>query len=289
MAHLQRIATHLAEMRDWVTSEAAKGDRHTLDETIDSVIYIITRNPRSLDSSSSIASIDHYLHDLWHMFIEAAKGYHSDNPMQDRLIHQILYVREIGTLSQGVASNEDPSAVAAASNGQRVWSDLPYLAQDVNQTWREHLHLSMDHRCNLASWIARAAAVGICQDALVGCALRLFRDTLETLRKISDADINREVSIESLVPALNAWMYYAGHKLRRASEKQLDQPSWEPSELGELAQEAGVVGHGFSIPRWDFWETRLRQVAQLSQGGTAELALGVADHMQSLAEVNYLM
>src|SRR5271170_955937 len=69
------------------------------------------------------------LHDLWYLLINAAKVTGADDPLQDRLLIQVLYARELGTLkwtSASSDSNDMESHIALTSNG-RIWTDLPFL------------------------------------------------------------------------------------------------------------------------------------------------------------------
>ena len=64
--------------------------------------------------------------------------------------------------------------------------------------------MTTDQRRNLASFIARLAAVGVCGNTLTGCAVLLFRDLLETLRKITTlesttSETELQISIEELL------------------------------------------------------------------------------------------
>jgi hypothetical protein len=288
MANTQAVEKHFAKMRDWIISEGAKGDAHSLDETISSAIYAII-GQATLQGRSY--SLDNNLHEFWHMFIEAAKNYHCDNPKQYKLVHQILYVREIGTLLCSVPQDGERQCLAAeVSNGQKIWSDLPYLVQDVNKVWLEDsLNMSTDHRCNFASWIARLAAVGVCGDAFTGCALVLFRDALETPRRVTVADDGLEVPIQDFLPALNAWLYYASHKLWLMSVKSFRTLDPEMLGLGLLVKESVITCDAFSTSRWDFWRTRLIQISVSSTEEVAVLALALANQMKYDAELRTLV
>lgn len=82
-----------------------------------------------------------------------------------------------------------------------------------------------------------------------GCALILFRDTLELPRRVTAADSGLEVPIEDLLPALNAWIYYASHKLWLLSLKSFSKLPPEILEVGELAKGEGFTYGGFNTLR----------------------------------------
>ncbi len=71
-------------------AEALKGNSNSLDEHIYSAIYAIDGRVHSMDPP---LILDYDIHDLWHLFIEAAKNYDIDNTKQDKLVFQILYIR----------------------------------------------------------------------------------------------------------------------------------------------------------------------------------------------------
>lgn len=104
-------------MRDWVVSEGAKGDNNSLDTTINSAIYAIIGRIKSL---SQLRDLDDNLHDFWHMFIDAAKNLHCDNPRQDKLVYQVLYLKEIGTLARNIPKDGGQGLIAETSNGQKL-------------------------------------------------------------------------------------------------------------------------------------------------------------------------
>jgi len=126
--------------------------------------------------------------------------------------------------------------VATASNGQKVWVDLPYLADDLRKRWIEHSNMAFQQRINLAAFTARLASVGVCGNALGPCALLLFRDALEVPRMLAKSnpatlDAN-QVSIEELLPAVNAWMTVASYKLINLTPRSVNEYAVEDSSFG---------------------------------------------------------
>lgn len=147
--------------------EAAKGDENTLDITIDSAIHITgTRSHHPLLA-------DHKIHGFWYNFIKAAKFFTCNNPKQNTLVRQVLYVREIGMVTAKVRETD---AILQTSDGQKAWSDLPCLIEDLETACADD-SMSATHRINLQSFIARLTSVGICGDAgeiVSGCGSHLW-------------------------------------------------------------------------------------------------------------------
>lgn len=126
-------------------------------------------------------------HDLWYMLIKAAKVTSVKDASQDRLVISVLYARELGTLKWALASgdqNDSELQIALTSHG-RIWTDLPFLAKDMQEAWREFLMLQSEERHNLEGFVARLAAL----DSLSLCRIWLLRETLETPRRLTTSEI----------------------------------------------------------------------------------------------------
>jgi len=215
--------------------------------------------------------IDYDIHMLWDLFIEAAKGYGKDNTKQNQFALQVLYVREMGTLTCG-----DQRMVAQASNGQKIWSDLPWFEEDFCIAWADE-KMSVDQRSNLASLMARLAAVGVGGNCFTGAALTLFRNVLETAD--SATQNKQEVSTYDPLPFVATWLFYCPHKLRFLALKSVKNFRSEDAALGPLAIKAGVVNEGFSVLRWEFWTKRIVELGQSKDEKVAELAASLVDTM----------
>lgn len=86
--------------------------------------YILNVNHRYTAFTKPIILFEWDMHDLWYIIIQAAKVTNADDPAQDRLVAQLLYAREMGTLRRRTISTEEE---AITSDGLRIWTDLPYL------------------------------------------------------------------------------------------------------------------------------------------------------------------
>jgi hypothetical protein len=202
------------------------------------------------------------LHDLWYTIIQAAKNYDHFNAKQDTLLRQILSAREMGTLTRTVMIGGSNETVIAQTSAGRIWSGLPFLRQDIRDAWKESLDLSIDHRRNLAAFIAKLVSVGTCNDGLAGCALLTFRDALETPRRLTASENGSEVPVADLLPAVAAWLLSASDKLIALSSTAFHEFDPEFAVLGELAHNAQVTPGGFSPARWKFWKGRLELISQ---------------------------
>jgi len=229
------------------------------------------------------------LHDLWYMLIKAAKVTGADDPLQDRLLIQVLYARELGTLkwtSASSDSNDMESHIALTSNG-RIWTDLPFLAGDIQEVWSKFLSIKSQERVNLAAFIAKLTALGVCGDALSLCAISLLRETLETQRRLTASESGSDVPVAELLPAVNAWLEHAGHKLIALSNN-----SFNNFELKEsvLARDANISSGGFNPTRWLFWKQRLEALSQCDDEIVARGALfGFRIMSQRLLEIESAM
>jgi len=175
----------------------------------------------------------------------------------------ILRAREMGTLSQTISGiNGAQNTVITQTSDGNIWTDLPFLVKGFHAAWADSNKLSVEHRKNLSSFLARLVAIGICNNALAGCALMAFRDALETPIPLETSHSNSGRTLEDLLPALHMWLLFAPDKLIRLSEEKFDLQNPETALPGKLALDAGITEGGFSPPRWRFWKTRLEALVQ---------------------------
>ena len=261
---LQSAEKYWTMFRESIAEEAAKGDENTLDITVSSAIFASGtkyHHPLLLDLE---------MHAFWYVYIEAAKNFTHDNPKQDKLVRYILYMREIGIVQEG-------GTTLQTSNGQKVWSDLPYLVTDLEKACADDSMLAT-HRINLHSFIARLAGVGVCGDGRTGCALLLLRDAFET------PDSNKKVPIKDLLPAISGWADYAPHKLasviKHSSNGMLSPEVLVP---GKLCQDIGITSGGWNTSRWAFWR---EQVEAITRSGEEELALEASSLLEKMVMID---
>jgi len=257
-------------LKEKIDQEASKGDQNELLDTISSVIYAPgTRFHHPL-------LLDYEIHGFWYTISAAAKSFTECNPQQDTLVSRILYVREIGIVTDKI-EGEDTEVILRTSNGQGIWSDLPYLLSDLESACTD-TSMSPTETLNLHSFIARLASVGVCGNLLTGCALRLFRDALET---------QRTSLIKSLLPAIRIWVFYASHKLGAVIKSRFgegNELSAELTAVSELCRDAGVKANGFSTARWAFWEKRLEVMKMSDEEEISVEAASILNMMAMIAD-----
>ncbi|KAG6301525.1 hypothetical protein E4U09_005115 [Claviceps aff. purpurea] len=231
-----------------------------------------------LTSTYTLSSIEGYLHDAWDEFIHAALLQPADSAELDRLVTLILEVRELGGLSK-----QGEQEAAVMSHGQRLWTDLPFLAEDLYAFWsKESDALTAAQRASLAAFTGKLCAVGVCAPALARCALWLFKRAFET-------EISAETMAEML-PACREWFFYGNTtlvKLCRDNHGSGASGDGDGDGDGALETPGPLVTdaetkkrRGFSIARWLLWRRCAGQMyaARLGQasGEAAELSTEVS-------------
>ncbi|KAG6184879.1 hypothetical protein E4U27_000797 [Claviceps purpurea] len=229
-----------------------------------------------LTSTYTLSSIEGYLHDAWDEFIHAALLQPADSAELDRLVTLILEVRELGGLSK-----QGEQEAAVMSNGQRLWTDLPFLAEDLYAFWsKESDALTAAQRASLAAFTGKLCAVGVCAPALARCALWLFKRAFET-------EISAETMTEML-PACREWFFYGNTTLvKLCRDNHGSGASGDGDGDGALETPGPLVTdaetkkrRGFSIARWLLWRRCAGQMyaARLGQasGEAAEVSAEVS-------------
>jgi len=234
---LEQSEIYWAALREQYDQEALRGDSNELLDTIASAIWATgTRFHHPF-------LLDHKIHGFWYLVIAAAKSFHGDNPRQDTLVTRVLYIRELGIVTDKIIP-ENTEVILQTSNGQRIWSDLLYLLSDLESACTD-ASLSLMATFNLHSFVARLASVGVCGNLLTSCALQVFREALET----------PSANLERLLPAIRTWVFYAPYKLGAVVKSRLgegNELSEEVASVGDLCREARITTSGLSSARWAF-------------------------------------
>ncbi|KAM5458262.1 hypothetical protein MaudCBS49596_000175 [Microsporum audouinii] len=235
-----------------------------------------------LDNQSTASEIEGRLHDLWDELIHAARTTPALNPEHDRLVVLIMKVRELGPFpvnqkDRDVLPPAEIRDTATLPNGERLWVDLPYLVQEIQDSWiNESMGFSSAERQSLAVLTAKLCAVGICSDSLSHCALWLFKEALETERpdisslpsaRLGDgSEEDSRPTILDLLPACLEWLKHNNTKLAKLSLVNYD-PGNSTADAdgllttpGELAIKSNVRQPGFSLARWLFWRQRFKDL-----------------------------
>jgi hypothetical protein len=320
IANRMRISAIAREDREQLVLQ--DGDGNMMWQSAWSMMSSINSRFAAADSVSAPdpALLDIDMHDLWHTYWHGAVNTAPDSPKLDRLALQIIQSREQGTLA--VTTNSGnlgiAAAVAVTSEGYRIWTDLPFLVQDMTAHWIHNCAvMSSAERLSGAQFLALLAAAGTAaDDALCGIALVVLREALETPRGLGHLtargpDPNRQLqdlSIADLLPPTNAWIFTAGRKLVQLSDVKWKRCPADVGKLGELvlAQSATTdptfadvalpTHEGFSPQRWTWWLRRLEQLATLAsqdplagevhdgQRSLVSLIRGMMDNMVLIAE-----
>jgi len=241
------------------------------------------------------------LHNLWYLFIGAAKVTPTDEAAADRLAVQVLVAREMGLLGrlEGPGTERQVAHMSEAASGalSRMWVDLPFLVTDLREAWREAMvgssPMPSDQLVNLAGFTARLVAFGVCEAELSQCGLLLLREALETPRPVlqdDDVSDNDDIPLSHFMPALLAWLRHGSYKLfglcarGHASASSTDdaespEDRWVTAGplLSTSSPEHGERLSGFSMTRWEFWKQRLDEVAG-DHGALEKSVQGQAKH-----------
>jgi hypothetical protein len=256
------------------------------------------------DHTADLTFIEDSLHDAWDELFYIAKGTPCDSSEHDRLLVLVMTVRELGkfTRQRKCTTSASVEDVAVVSNGQQLWVDLPYLAQDLQSFWfNESMDLPMTERKNLAVLTSKLCATGVCSVELASCALWIFKEVLETDRTVKEGSQSPPPSLSDLLPACIEWLNYGNFKLALLSADNCN-PAIEgdnkiPTSAGPLAVRANITQQGFSVARWVFWRKRLgelylsgdQEVAKSARKGFEIMALtGLAIGLQIPGEHKYL-
>jgi len=231
-----------------------------------------TRYPYELD-----------LHELWYWVVQSAKYVSADHPAQNRLACQLLHTREIGLLlrkfgPKNAEEEETRGARVATTSDGNIWSDLPFLVEEVQAAWSMSANFPSVERNNLTAFIARLTSVGVCDPELGLVAIWDLRDTLETSqpltgrRQANTSDSEQQLpNAAGLLPAAMPWFLYCGHKIETL--RLLEQDFGSDSETGELAERVNVTPNsGFIVARWAFWRDRLEEISRCGDEEVAPLA-----------------
>jgi hypothetical protein len=240
-----------------------KQDPYTLSKRARVFIRSITDRYTNSDHDIGIFEVD--LHDLWYMFIQAAKAIPEEEPAADQLACQVLRARNFGAISRvGSGMGATSGEQAITSTQQRIWVDLPFLVDALQCAWAAtSSDMTAVERRNLAGFTARLASFGIYTDELISCALGSFAKALE---------FSPEAEIADQVPVLVAWLRHCGFEILSASARGYESTKTQAvSTPGDLfARRNAEAGPAFTIARWDFWKQRFNELQHGSASDTVE-------------------
>lgn len=183
-----------------------------------------------------------------------------------------------------------------------MWIDLPFLVSDLRDTWIGSVGtMTVTERENLAGFTARLTALGICHPQLTSCALVLFREALETPRRVVETDEleagtgqANESPLSDFLPAVVAWLRHGSYKiLTLCAQGYLPLGEDNSVEEGErwdrvgplLAGSKGKHEPGFHMARWQFWKDGLLEVEQTARDKTVAEQGRMCAHMMESWEL----
>ncbi|KAM0256146.1 hypothetical protein ACHAQJ_005123 [Trichoderma viride] len=285
----------------------SEGDRESIDEAIrqkdfnglessahNKIAYISEGYSRDGNPAEAFKII---LQDLWYLYYQVGKNVPYSSPEQEKWILHILQARGQGHLTrQAQASNDGDNnrfEIATTSAGI-IWEDLPFFTADMTNFWvKDCATMSATQRINFSHFLAKLVSTGI-DDNLCGIALLVFHDVFETVRPIGSlGDQSNEnphgalqdLTIAALLPAAQAWLHSADHKIIQLSDKLWNNPTvigqsettFTKSELGRKSSAA------FSPWRWMYWLKRLEEIKEEAErAGEDTLAKSVLDTMERM-------
>ncbi|KAG5978465.1 hypothetical protein E4U55_006176 [Claviceps digitariae] len=236
-------------------------------------------------STYTLGGIEGFLHDAWDEFIHAAMLHPADSAELDRLVTLVLEVRELGVFSQKCPAHENANAQsvpdtreekqeekeAIMSNGQRLWTNLPFLASDMYGFWsKESGALTGTQRGSLAAFTSKLCSAGVCAPELARCAVWLFAQALET-------ELPSETMVEML-PACEEWFCYSKTTLvkmcrdNHGAGSSAENDNAMSGAVGPLVTDAETRQRGsFSIARWLFWRKRAGHIYADGSGHVSRL------------------
>jgi hypothetical protein len=250
---------------------------------------ILSLGASYIDHQINLDQFGKHIRDLWDELIHLAKIIPFASSEHDRLVTLLLEVRELGTFSRtkkDVTSGEEEREEAILPDGQRLWTDLPYLVQEFHNSWiNESMRFEATERENIAVLTAKLCVVGVCSDQLSCCALWLFKETLEVTRPLipssqeANNSENSTPSVVELLPACLAWLRISKLLLAKLSVANHDPASIASganlpisTTPGDLATNANILQPGFSLPRWLFWRQRFKDLYRCGDERVAKLA-----------------
>lgn len=294
-ARVSSIARHLEAQ-----SARTAGEDNTLWITADSMVRSINNRFRG-GPHAPIRMFEWDLHDLWHTYYQPAMHTSDQSPKQDRLALQVLQARHLGTLTGRARGWESQEVEEAVTSDGRLWTDLPFLVSDMTEYWLSGCASMGDvKRLNFTRFLANLASVQTAEDRLSGIALIIFRDALETPRPLGHLDEEAQlgedpartmesISIASLLPSVQTWLFVAGPRIIQLSEGNWNGCPHTVSHVGELPRQAAVEVplEGFSIGRWLYWLQRLQEIkmdaTRSGDGNLADFCGRMSDAMMTTA------
>ena len=189
----------------------------------------------------------------------------------------MLAARELGGVrrwSAGGGGGGGEEEEAVMSDGARIWVDLPFMVRDLRDAWRGSIEDSGQRR-NLASSIARLAALGVCEEALSSCGLDIMSQALESTADNSGGGID----LSEHLGLVQIWLRYAGDKLLRLclASHPGNEDAWTREHSS--AQLAEGATRGYERERFLAWKGKLQSLREETDGSVNELAIACSNNI----------
>ncbi|KAF2423078.1 hypothetical protein EJ08DRAFT_458569 [Tothia fuscella] len=224
-------------MKDEIDSQVTKGDASGIWKTFEGYSKIVSSGVSGY--SRDAQTLEAQLHLLWYILMQGTRNTEPESLGHYHMVHTILYMRELGTISQEAVVEE------VSTPGKKLWTDLPYLIDDIEIAWRQSNTNPMQTR-NFVAFLAKMLAVGIEENDLAELAR-------ESLYGATQEEASRLSRIDNLHIALT-WFTYASDKITTISCRSL---------------------YGMSPGGWLALQEKLAGLAAGNDGEVAFLALEV--------------
>jgi hypothetical protein len=170
-----------------------------------------------------------------------------DDSVRARLVALLLAIRD-----RGMGARADGQHYIVW--GQRVTGPgLPVFGAQMREVWNDSPpDMPAASWANLNAFTAQLTVAGIDYSLYAIWALRL---ALEDDGTVYEA----QAGLAQLLPAAVEWLRLAGPQLASLAARE---NSWAYGDSpGPLCRQAGITEGGFTTRRWDFWLTRLADIA----------------------------
>ncbi|KAB5585550.1 hypothetical protein GE09DRAFT_1210159 [Coniochaeta sp. 2T2.1] len=216
-------------------------------------------------------AVEHFeveIRDLWYLFCLSARYIDANCPAQDRLVRIVGVAGGWGVLRRRREGGDGEGVEEARTAEGRIWTDLPFLAGDLRDMWRECMMGGYEgedeeerqrQRVNLTAAIARLVIVGICAVELGQCGLEVMRLALEM-----EEEEGQRARMMSLV---RVWLRYAGHQLLlRCLAGAAADGGWRVGGDGD----GTGADECFSRDRFVTWKSKLEELRGTTEHDDAE-------------------
>ncbi|KAE8402363.1 hypothetical protein BDV37DRAFT_284844 [Aspergillus pseudonomiae] len=220
--------------------------------------------PANRPEGSDKESPESFLFEFWDLMIKVACQLdHEEIPMQ-RFVNLLKALRQL-------------PANVVLGDGTPAWRDLPHFSMYLSEEWNSfNPRESGPDDERLCRWINLNGLMIYLDN---GELLDGLSRALVTISLCLESDEGKaQASVMSLVPAAAKWFKLCGSKIYKASQAGECRDS-------EVRGQLWKGDPGYCMPRWEFWRTRLAQLAEYpeSEQITKEMCLTALSVMDQAA------